>query len=127
MLLLLALTSISCSFDTTQQLPTAKLDLYQEKIILFMPPQPVPVEQGLHLRLQLPSEVTPQFTTVEGESMAMGRIPLQWQLNDAEEWWAVLYLGACTEQQMVWRMTIPLRHQQPDLPKSVSFTFISRR
>lgn len=126
-LLLLALSSISCSFDVTQQLPTTKLDLYQEKIILLMPRQPVPVEQGLQLRLQLPDGVVPQLSRVEGESMPMGQIPLQWQQLDANEWQAILYLGACTEEQMVWRMTIPLEHQQAALPQSVTFTFVSQR
>lgn len=128
MLLLLALHSISCSFDVTQQLPEAKIDLHQEKIILWMPQQPVPVEQGLKLRLRLPEGVNPQLSVVAGESMAMGQIPVQWVSNsEPNEWQATLYLGACTEPQMEWRMNIPLHHNLADVPKSVSFTFISER
>lgn len=128
MLLLLALHSISCSFDVTQQLPTVKIDLHQEKISLSMPQQPVPIERGLVLNLHLPEGVSPQLSLVEGESMAMGRIPVQWKPSDEpNQWLATLYLGACTEPQMEWRMIIPLQHNDADLPKSVSFTFISER
>jgi hypothetical protein len=125
-LLLLALHSISCSFDTTQQPATVKLDLHQEKIHLWFPQQPVPTEQGLALRLQLPEGVIPQLSSVEGESMAMGRIPVQWQPADGS-WQATLYLGACTEPQMQWRMHIPLEHDIATLPKRVTFTFWSQQ
>lgn len=128
MLLLLALHSISCSFDVTQQLPVAKIDLYQEKIILSMPQQPVPIERGLALKLRVPDGVNPQLSVVEGVSMAMGRIPVQWEpAGEPNQWLATLYLGACTEPQMEWRMLIPLQHNHADLPKSVSFTFMSER
>ncbi len=126
-LLLLALHSISCSFDSTQQLPVAKIDLYQETIILSMPQQPVPLEQALPLRLILPAGVTPKLAIVEGESMEMGRIPIQWRSAEGNEWQATLYLGACTESEMEWRTTIPLAHSDNNLPTSVTFTFSSKR
>lgn len=126
-LLLLALTSISCSFDHAQQLPTTKLDLYQEKVFLWLPQQPLPAETALPLRLILAEGVSPQLSFVTGESMAMGRIPVQWQRvpGEVNEWQATLYLGACTEPQMQWRMVIPLAASKTTLPNSVSLTFWS--
>ncbi|RUO60315.1 hypothetical protein [Pseudidiomarina insulisalsae] len=123
-LLLLASLSISCRPDTAQHFATEKIDLHQEKVVLWLPPQPLPVEKQIPLRLQLPAGVTPELSELGGESMYMGVSPVQWQQGDEGEWHAQLYLGACTEHQMTWRLTIPLA-TQGDLPASVSATFSS--
>lgn len=122
---MLALHSIACSSESTQQLQLTKIDLHQQKIALWLPVQPVPIEQALTLRLEVPKGVTPTLSRVEGVSMYMGTLPVQWQQVSDTEWQTNLYLGACTDPKMQWRLTIPLQHQHDGLPNSVQYLFIS--
>lgn len=122
---MLALHSIACSSESTQPLPLTKIDLHQQKIFLWLPQQPVPIEQALTLRLEVPENVTPELSQVEGVSMYMGTIPLMWQQLSPTEWQATLYLGACTDPKMEWRLTVPLRHELATVPQSVSYLFTS--
>ncbi|MFC0444815.1 hypothetical protein ACFOD1_10755 [Pseudidiomarina halophila] len=92
---------------------------------LIMPAPDVPVEHPLTLELVLPDRVVPGLSLVEGESMYMGSIPLQWKVNDTGRWQTTLYLGACSEPRMTWRLTVPLQDPQNQLPPQLSLTFTS--
>ncbi|WP_411358446.1 hypothetical protein [Pseudidiomarina salilacus] len=125
MALLLTASSIACSPDSSQPLAEKKIDLYQQKVFLWMPQDPVPIEQSVTLRLQLPAEINPQLSVIEGINMYMGKIPLQWLQQDNGEWHAQLLIGACTEPKMEWLLTIPLEHGSADFPSTLTVSFFS--
>ena len=123
-ILLLTAFSIACSRVSRQLLAEQKIDLHQQKAYLWMPQSPLPIEQSVTLRLQLPAEVIPQLSVVEGLNMYMGKIPVQWQAKNGE-WHAQLLIGACTEPRMDWQLTIPLEHQRDDFPNTFMVRFSS--
>ena len=76
--------------------------------ITWQPEQPR-AEQPIHFKLTLPVEFQPELSEVRGVTMYMGRIPLQWQSVAPGKWQATLLVGACSEANMQWQLTIPLR------------------
>ncbi|MGQ4275911.1 hypothetical protein ACQ5ES_02495 [Pseudidiomarina sp. E22-M8] len=120
-----ALVLLSCKPTTERALPTTRYEMFGASISLIMPSQPVPIEHPLELKLELPAHVVPGLSFVEGESMYMGRIPLQWNENDTGRWQATLYLGACTEAKMIWRLTVPLLEPATEVARPISITFTS--
>ena len=68
-------------------------------------------EQPILFSLQLPTELMPELSEVRGVSMYMGRIPLMWHEVQPGHWQATLLVGACSEPNMTWQLTVPLRQQ----------------
>lgn len=120
-----ALILLSCTPSEKRNPTTTEYSFVDGEIRLIMPGPNVPVEYPLELVLVLPDHVVPGLSLVEGESMYMGSIPLQWKENDTGNWQTTLYLGACTEPQMTWRLTVPLEDPLNQLPPQFSLTFTS--
>ncbi len=121
----LSLCLVACQPPSPKQLPTASHSFAAQQIKLKMPIEPIPLEQRIKLTLELPDRVKPGLGNVEGVSMYMGSIPLQWKQTDTGKWQADLYLGSCTEPRMTWRLTVPLQSEFDDLPAQISLNFES--
>lgn len=95
--------------------------------ITWQPELPT-AEQPIVFSLHLPTELMPELSEVRGVSMYMGRIPLVWQEIQPGHWQATLLVGACSEPNMAWQLTVPIRQQstqpaygQPVTPLKVTF------
>lgn len=84
--------------------------------------QPAPglAEQPIELQLWLPDGWHPEVSEVRGVNMYMGYLPLLWRAAD-DHWFAVLQVGACSEAQMLWQVTVPLRDDDGQLQPALQF------
>lgn len=74
-------------------------------------PATIPVESPLTLTVKTNRDIQQLSGEVRGISMYMGRIPLHWRkVSDTEgiNWQAEFLLGACTEPQMRWQLTLTM-------------------
>ncbi|MDN7126528.1 hypothetical protein J6J08_03940 [Pseudidiomarina sp. 1APR75-33.1] len=117
--------ALGCTPQETLPLETTTHSFANSSATLTMPAGPVPVEQAMVIELSLPPLVKPGLSQVEGVSMYMGSVPLLWKENDTGDWQTTLYLGACTEPRMLWRLTIPLIRPAETGAESLSLTFES--
>ena len=68
------------------------------------------VEQPISMHLRTPLETVIVASEITGLSMYMGRIPVVWQPITANLWQADIYLGACTDPDMLWQLEISIAH-----------------
>ncbi|RUO36503.1 hypothetical protein CWE11_01425 [Aliidiomarina sanyensis] len=68
----------------------------------------MPFETRIQLRLELSQPTRIVRSEIVGESMYMGRIPVQWGARSTESkvWETEVFLGACTDPQMIWALRI---------------------
>lgn len=74
-------------------------------------PATIPVESPLTLTVKTTPDIQQLSGEVRGISMYMGRIPLHWRkVSDTEGiiWQAEFLLGACTDPQMRWQLTLTM-------------------
>ena len=93
---------VNCSYDTS----VGPLKIYSNH------PE-MPVETPLQLTAVLPqndelNSLRIVASEITGISMYMGRIPVQWQEVAVNTWQADILLGACTDPNMVWELTITI-------------------
>lgn len=82
-------------------LGTLRLHFVGEKVI---------PEQDFQLELELPQGIVVESSRVEGESMYMGWIPVQWQQHAENQYQATTRVGACHTRNMVWAVRLVLRN-----------------
>ncbi|WP_445426734.1 hypothetical protein [Alishewanella sp. HL-SH06] len=110
---LLALTACQPNAkDSSEQL------LLQTPMLqLTLSPEHAPVETPLQLRLHSNKPLRAINAEIQGISMYMGRIPLQWRQQALEQsaeftvWQAEFFLGACSDPQMQWQLQLILDYQ----------------
>lgn len=79
---------------------------------LLVSPAQIPVETPLTMTLQSSAELTSVTGELQGVSMYMGRIPLQWRQagvttgTEATVWTAEFFLGACSDPAMQWQLQL---------------------
>ncbi|RUO49870.1 hypothetical protein [Pseudidiomarina donghaiensis] len=78
-----------------------------EKIFHKIDPDQPQVEQQISVLIQAPDDIQFTLGKVEGINMNMGYMPVNLVRESANEWRANLYLGACTEPRMQWRVSLP--------------------
>ncbi|MCH8491902.1 MAG: hypothetical protein LAT53_01530 [Idiomarina sp.] len=93
---------VNCSYDTS----FGPLKIYSNH------PE-MPVETPLQLTAVLPqrdelNSLRIVASEITGISMYMGRIPVQWREIAANTWHADILLGACTDPNMIWQLTLTL-------------------
>lgn len=74
-------------------------------------PATIPVESPLTLTVKTDNDIQQLSGEIRGISMYMGRIPLHWRkVSDTEGtvWQAEFLLGACTDPQMRWQLTLTM-------------------
>ncbi len=72
-------------------------------------PARLPVESLLTLQLTPAQPITSAKGKIEGISNYMGQIPLSFSFDaSSQRWQSQFMLGACTEPQMRWRLTLEL-------------------
>jgi hypothetical protein len=91
---------VNCSYDTS----FGPLKIYSNH------PE-MPIETPLQLTAVLPqsdelNSMRIVASEITGISMYMGRIPVQWREIAANTWQADILLGACTDPNMIWQLTI---------------------
>lgn len=78
---------------------------------LIQLPNEIVVEQAFILKLDSKIAENALVTgIIEGQSMYMGTIPLQWQFVEGQ-WQAQAILGACSEQNMRWQVKVSVNGQ----------------
>ncbi len=93
----------------------------------------MPFETPVTLYLKLPENVAIVASEIVGESMYMGRIPVFWSQPEGSDYQqADVYLGACTDPQMVWALRIQFTHSEVNPPSEsdriwLHLTFQSHR
>ena len=113
LLFLLAFTACQPHTKDTSQL----LLLQTATLQLTLSPEHAPVETPLQLRLQSQKPLRAISGELQGISMYMGRIPLVWRQQAAEQpealttWQAELFLGACSDPNMQWQLQLILDYQ----------------
>lgn len=102
--------------------------LQNAAFLLQISPGAIPVETALTLRLTPQEPLVQVSAEIQGVSMYMGRIPLQWRQADTTAeaktttWTAEFFLGACSDPQMQWQLQLWLEY--PDgrkVPYQVPF------
>lgn len=66
----------------------------------------MPIESGVQLFLTSDTPLTKVNAEVRGVSMYMGRLPVPGSLHSATEWQGEMFLGACTDPQMIWSLQL---------------------
>lgn len=64
----------------------------------------MPIETGVTLYLDSDVALQDVAAEVRGVSMYMGRIPVVGEVISTNQWQGEMYLGACTDPQMVWSL-----------------------
>lgn len=90
--------------------------LQTETLQLFISPAAVPVETPLTMTLVAPADIVAVRGELQGVSMYMGRIPLQWRkAADTQsengrvtttQWHTTFLLGACRDPNMEWALQL---------------------
>jgi hypothetical protein len=84
-----------------------------EDIKLQISPGNIPVETLLTMQLKSDAKLQQVSAELTGVNMYMGRIPLQFRYNAADDRWeADFMLGSCAEPKMIWKLTITLIDMQ---------------
>lgn len=68
----------------------------------------MPIETGVDLYLHSEMPLAAVQAEVRGVSMYMGRLPVVGELDGSKDWRAELYLGACTDPQMIWELRLAI-------------------
>ncbi len=76
---------------------------------LVYSPARLPVESLLTLKLTPAQPIVSAKGKIEGITNYMGQIPLSFSFDaNSQSWQSQFMLGACTEPQMRWRLTLEL-------------------
>lgn len=93
-----------------------------DRVLTFYSSSPaMPEETAIDLFVELPVEWNIERSHLAGESMYMGTIPVTWSLLENGRWLAKIRLGACTDPQMIWRLTLLLATEEGQATAHVSF------
>ncbi|MEE2000549.1 hypothetical protein QWY20_03720 [Alkalimonas sp. MEB108] len=110
MLLLLVVMALGCK--PAQVADQSELLLYDSTAEqLSISPESIPVESLLTLKLQTVAAIAAITAEVTGESMYMGRVPIRFEPIEPSLWQAEFLLGACTDPNMLWRLTIRIQYE----------------
>lgn len=95
------------------EVSTPELTLTHQVLIgghqLVYSPARLPVETPLTLQLTPDQPIVSAKGKIEGISNYMGQIPLSFSFDsNNQRWQSQFMLGACTEPQMRWRLTLEL-------------------
>lgn len=91
---------------------------------IFDPDQPR-VEAPLTVIFTVAPEIELKRGIIAGVSMYMGTIPVAVEQVKATEWRAELWLGACSDPQMRWQMTIPWNDESTGTQGHYQFEFVT--
>lgn len=112
LLLLLLLVVMALGCKPAQVADQSELLLYDSTAEqLSISPESIPVESLLTLKLQTVAAIAAITAEVTGESMYMGRVPIRFEQMEASLWQAEFLLGACTDPNMQWRLTIHIQYE----------------
>lgn len=82
---------------------------------LSISPASVPVESLLRLDYRAVDTVVAMTGEIVGVSMYMGRIPLTFTAQESlHHWQAELFLGACSDPKMEWRLVLTVQYEDGD-------------
>ncbi|RUO38348.1 hypothetical protein CWE13_01520 [Aliidiomarina shirensis] len=86
----------------------------------------MPVEQPIAIHLRTPSETYILHSEITGVSMYMGRIPVIWEPIGNDVWETTIYLGACTDPNMLWQLEVGIgKTNEPGNKTTVKIPFQS--
>ena len=68
----------------------------------------MPIETGVTLYLNSQVDLQSVAAEVRGVSMYMGRTPVVGELTATNQWRGAMYLGACTDPQMIWSLHLAI-------------------
>lgn len=80
-----------------------------DSLVLTVAPGSIVVETPLLLSMQSAEPISAISGELQGISMYMGRIPLQWQQVEGG-WQSTFLLGACSDPNMRWRLALLLEY-----------------
>lgn len=92
--------------------------LGEEKIWLSSSDSRMPIEEGVRLTLTSSVPLADISAEIRGVSMYMGRLPVVWERAEEGRWYADIYLGACTDPNMVWELRLELSKEASQGSKS---------
>lgn len=92
-----------CNF----QVEPCSYDMGTTKAVLTSSIEKIKPEELFEFSLQIPDAENAEIKSafIEGRDMYMGKIPVFFT-SDGDKYRSEVLLGACTEAQMVWRMTV---------------------
>lgn len=132
-LCLFSITLVACSkakepsaevgFCSVGAIPTAQCqhEVAGHKLTLFSSSPAMPEETAIDLYVELPASWVITRSQLSGESMYMGNIPVMWEHISGGRWLAKIRLGACTDPNMVWRLSFNIDTEQGPATTSVHF------
>lgn len=80
-----------------------------DSLMLTVAPGNILVETPLLLSMQSAEPISVISGELQGVSMYMGRIPLQWQQVEGG-WQSTFLLGACSDPNMRWQLALLLQY-----------------
>jgi len=115
--------SAAVGFCPVGAIPTAQCQhaVAGHKLTLFSSSPAMPEETAIDLYVELPASWLITRSQLSGESMYMGTIPVVWEHLSEGRWLAKIRLGACTDPNMVWRLSFNIDTEQGPATTSVHF------
>ena len=115
---------MACNPNTSQQTVATKHSS-NEKIFHTIDPDQPRVEAEISVTIQAPDSFQLQQGRIEGVNMTMGYMPVAVVPVAAGRWRATLWLGACTEPSMRWRVSLPWRDLSTNTNGFYEFEFVT--
>lgn len=115
---------IGCNPKTSQSTVATKHSS-NEKIFHTIDPDQPRVEEEIRVTIQAPETIELGRGRITGVNMAMGYMPVTMTASAAGQWHATLWLGACTEPLMRWRVSLPWRDASDGSSGVYEFEFVT--
>lgn|SRR5690554_3288336 len=115
--------SAAIGFCAVGSIPNAHCQhkIADQTMTLYSSSPSMPEETAIDLYVDLPNEWLIQRSHLSGESMYMGTIPVVWEALENGRWLAKIRLGACTDPQMIWRLSLRIDTEAGQTTTEVSF------
>ncbi len=82
---------------------------YSGGFLISLENEQVTAESPFIIRLSTPHNIKIEKAILEGVNMYMGSIPLFFKSEQKNTWHAEAMVGACSEPEMTWRLTVTYR------------------
>ena len=115
--------STEISFCALGSIPThhCQVQVGDHPMSFFSSQPSMPEETDMTLFAQLPENWQLNRSIMQGESMYMGEIPIEWESLGNGRWQADIRIAACAHPGMVWRIDFDIDTEEGQATTAVQF------
>lgn len=96
--------------------------VYANQVKIWLSDETLSPETPFSIYTQLPANLTPTKAKLEGVSMYMGYIPVQFE-RQGNTWVANTMVGICAEKNMVWKLVLTTTDKSTSISQHVEYYF----